>query len=75
MPGKIVKTNEVLVLLGDNWFTERSAHQACKMIDRRLKGIDEHLEKLNKEMKIFSDQLNWTDNVISVILFFLFERN
>lgn len=65
MSGKIVKTNEILVLLGDNWFTERSAHQASQVVDRRLKGIDEHLEKLNKEKKIFSDQLNWTDNVIS----------
>lgn len=65
MPGKIVKTNEILVLLGDNWFSERSAHQASQIIDRRLKGIDEHLEKLHKEMKIFSSQLSWTDNVLS----------
>lgn len=28
MPGRLVHTNEVMVLLGDNWFVERSAKQA-----------------------------------------------
>ena len=28
MPGHLVHTNEILVLLGDNWFVERSAKQA-----------------------------------------------
>jgi hypothetical protein len=28
MPGRLVHTNEILVLLGDNWFVERSAKQA-----------------------------------------------
>ncbi len=36
MPGRIVHTNEILVLLGDNWFAERSAKQATEIIDRRL---------------------------------------
>ena len=36
MPGKIVHTNEILVLLGDNWFAERSAKQAIEIIERRL---------------------------------------
>ena len=34
MPGKIVHTNEILVLLGDNWFAERSAKQAIEIIGR-----------------------------------------
>ena len=37
MPGEIIHTNEVMVLLGDNWFAERSAKQACEIIDRRKK--------------------------------------
>ncbi|RKP22968.1 Prefoldin [Syncephalis pseudoplumigaleata] len=32
-PGKLVKTNHLLVLLGDNWFVERSATQAVELID------------------------------------------
>jgi prefoldin subunit 5 len=37
MPGKLVHTNEILVLLGDDWFVEKSAKQACEVIDRRMK--------------------------------------
>lgn len=36
-PGKLIHTNEILVLLGDNWFVERSAKQSCEIINRRLK--------------------------------------
>lgn len=39
MPGQLVHTNEVLVLLGDNWFIERSAKQATEIADRRIKGF------------------------------------
>ena len=31
-------TNEVLVLLGDNWFAEMSAKQATQTVDRRIGG-------------------------------------
>lgn len=37
MPGKLVHTNEVTVLLGDNWFTKCSAKQAQKIVDHRMK--------------------------------------
>ena len=35
MPGKLYHTNEVMVLLGDNWFAKRSARQALEMVERR----------------------------------------
>ena len=37
MPGKLYHTNEVLILLGDNWFTQRTAKQAIEMVERRKK--------------------------------------
>lgn len=40
MPGQIVHTNEILVLLGDNYFVERSARQAGDIVMRRLAGIN-----------------------------------
>lgn len=40
MPGQFVHTNEIMVLLGDNWFVERSAKQAREIVDRRLQGGD-----------------------------------
>ncbi|XP_071522327.1 uncharacterized protein [Panulirus ornatus] len=39
MPGRLLHTNEILVLLGDNWFAERSAKQAAEIVQRRLKGV------------------------------------
>ena len=35
MPGKMYHTNEVLVHLGDNWFSQRSARQAMDIAERR----------------------------------------
>lgn len=35
-PGKIVHTNEIMVLLGENYFAERSASQAKQIVQRRL---------------------------------------
>ena len=35
MPGRLIHTNEIMVLLGDNWFAERSASQALEMVERR----------------------------------------
>ena len=40
MPGQMVHTNEVMVLLGDNWFAERSAKQAAEIAGRRIQGKD-----------------------------------
>ena len=34
MPGKLVHTNEILVLLGDNWFIETSAKNAAAIARR-----------------------------------------
>lgn len=35
MPGQLYHTNEIMVLLGDNWFAKRSAKQAIEMVERR----------------------------------------
>lgn len=37
MPGKLVHTNEITVLLGDNWFAKCSAKQAQKLVEHRKK--------------------------------------
>ena len=66
MPGKLVHTNEILVLLGDNWFVDRSAKQAVDIITRRSKGIDEHIEKLHQEKKALQDAIKWTETITKV---------
>ena len=37
MPGKLYHSNEVMVLLGDNWFAKRSVKQALEIAERRKK--------------------------------------
>lgn len=37
MPGKLVHTNEVTALLGDNWFAKCSAKQARSLVEHRMK--------------------------------------
>ncbi|KAK3838681.1 MAG: hypothetical protein JOS17DRAFT_730922 [Linnemannia elongata] len=49
MPGKIIHTNEVLVMLGDNWFVDRSAVQAAEIVDRRMELVQENIEKLKAQ--------------------------
>ena len=37
--GQIIHTNEILCLLGDNYFLECSAKSAVGIVDRRLKSM------------------------------------
>jgi hypothetical protein len=39
VPARLEHTNELLVLLGDNYFVERSATQTRGIIERRLEGV------------------------------------
>lgn len=39
MPGKIVRTNEVLAHLGDEYFAWRTVPSALEIIDRKKKGL------------------------------------
>jgi hypothetical protein len=48
MPGQLIHTNEVLVLLGHNYFVERSAVQAKDIIKRRLAVIKDLIGKGEK---------------------------
>ena len=52
MEGTLVHTNEIMVLLGDNWFVERSTSQASEICDRRISRCDEMMSKLNDELKL-----------------------
>ena len=52
MEGSLVHTNEIMVLLGDNWFAERSAKQAGEVAQRRMDKCTEMLESLDKELTL-----------------------
>lgn len=57
VPGHIIHTNELTVLLGDNYFVLRSAKQASQIIDRRLDNIKETIKKTKDSKKKTEDWL------------------
>ncbi|KAH8549877.1 hypothetical protein BGW37DRAFT_501056 [Umbelopsis sp. PMI_123] len=54
MPGRLVHTNEILALLGDNWFADVSAKEAAGIVARRQEVVEENL-------KVVETQLNETN--------------
>nr|XP_046250038.1 unconventional prefoldin RPB5 interactor 1 isoform X2 [Scatophagus argus] len=59
MPGKLVHTNEVTVLLGDNWFAKCSAKQAQKIVEHRTKYVKSELDDLSKTVKNFEARVGF----------------
>ncbi|CAF0989881.1 unnamed protein product [Adineta steineri] len=64
IPGRIVHSNEILVLLGDNYFVERTCKQSIEIVNRRLKNINENIEKHQKEKEVFNQQKQYTTNFL-----------
>ncbi|CAN2389353.1 protein phosphatase inhibitor activity [Pristimantis euphronides] len=60
MPGRLVQTNEVTVLLGDNWFAKCSAKQAMSIVDHRKKHVREALEEYQQVMKNYESRMEFT---------------
>lgn len=63
MPGYIHHTNEILVLLGDNYFVEKSTKEAIEFVERRLKFCREKLNDLERQKSIINEWLNTTTNL------------
>ncbi|CAN7982664.1 unnamed protein product [Ixodes hexagonus] len=63
MPGRLVHTNEVLVLLGDNWFAQRSARQAFDIAKRRADQCRRMLKDLENEKEQRSNWIKYTDEL------------
>ncbi|KAG8041939.1 hypothetical protein G9C98_007243 [Cotesia typhae] len=53
MPGKLNRTNEITVCLGDGYFAKYTAAQAKALCNRRIKKADEMLENLEKERSLY----------------------
>lgn len=51
MPGELVHTNELMVLLGDNYFVERSGAQAAEIMQRRIDVIEDIIQRTEKKIK------------------------
>ena len=66
MPGQLVHTNKILVLLGDNWFVDRSASQAGDIVSRRIKGNVTLFYRNNTPL--ISNKKSETNNINTIVL-------
>ena len=55
--GQVEHTNEIMVLLGDNWFVERSAKEAREICQRRIDRCQSMIDDLAKESKLYQSWL------------------
>lgn len=58
MPGKIIHTNEILVLLGDQYYAERSTKQAIEILGRRRQVVNENLRLVEAQLNSFKQKSN-----------------
>ncbi|KAG1173459.1 hypothetical protein G6F70_005858 [Rhizopus microsporus] len=58
MPGKLVHTNEILVLLGDKYYAERSAKQAIDILGRRREYVQENLNLVEAQLNSLKAKSN-----------------
>ncbi|XP_070488611.1 unconventional prefoldin RPB5 interactor 1 isoform X2 [Equus przewalskii] len=63
MPGKLVHTNEVTVLLGDNWFAKCSAKQAVGLVEHRKEHVRKTIDDLKTVMKNFESRVEFTEDL------------
>ncbi|XP_067091630.1 unconventional prefoldin RPB5 interactor 1 [Osmerus mordax] len=63
MPGKMVHTNEITVLLGDNWFAKCSAKQAQEIVGHRKQHVKSAVDDLQKTRKNFEARVSFTQDL------------
>ncbi|KAI0530658.1 hypothetical protein KFK09_000205 [Dendrobium nobile] len=66
-PGRLIHTNEFLVLLGESYYAERTAKQTVEILQRRGKSLEGHVESLNKIMKDLEAEAKFFDSTAAEV--------
>ncbi|CAG8712239.1 11739_t:CDS:2, partial [Acaulospora morrowiae] len=66
MPGKLIHTNEILAMLGDNWFAERSTKQAVRIVERRIEMVRKTIEDLEIQLENQRAKVGLTADVLDL---------
>ncbi|EAL62718.2 RNA polymerase II subunit 5-mediating protein [Dictyostelium discoideum AX4] len=61
--GNLKNTNEILILLGDNYFAKRSSKQTIDIIQRRDKDIDTSINDLREQIKGLKQRVSMTTDL------------
>ncbi|KAG9138433.1 hypothetical protein Leryth_012720 [Lithospermum erythrorhizon] len=60
-PGKIIHTNELMVLLGEGYYAERTAKQTVDILQRRGKGLESQVEGVKAVMDDLKAEASFFD--------------
>ena len=63
MTGSLVHTNDVLVLLGDNWFVEQSAKQTVDILNRRVAALQTQADRLQTRLQQIKTELSYAQRL------------
>ncbi|EFA77878.1 RNA polymerase II subunit 5-mediating protein [Heterostelium album PN500] len=61
--GTVTNTNEIMILLGDNYFAERSCKQTIDIIQRRDNDIDFSIKNINQQIQSLQQRFEITTNL------------
>jgi len=64
VPATLVHTNEILVLLGNEWFAERSAKQASEIAGRRAAQCQDMLNKFKAQKELCNSWLKHSQEIM-----------
>ncbi|XP_050208515.1 uncharacterized protein LOC126657788 isoform X2 [Mercurialis annua] len=64
-PGKLIHTNELMVLLGEGYYAERTAKQTVEILKRRAKVLDSQVESLKANIKDLRAEASFFDSTAS----------
>ena len=62
-PGYIHHTNELMMLIGENYFVEKSNKQALEFVDRRIKFCKSKLEMITNQKTMLENWIRTTENL------------
>lgn len=60
-PGKLIHTNEFLVLLGEGYYADRTSKQTIEILKRRGKELESQIESLNAVIKDLKFEASFFD--------------
>ncbi|CAG8598804.1 5029_t:CDS:2 [Rhizophagus irregularis] len=66
MPGKLIHTNEILAMLGDNWFVERSTKQSIGIVERRMDMVSKTINDLELQLENQRTKIGLSSNILDL---------